>query len=77
MLIRLLRFVVEYCALLRLQLVDSFLNCNTVYFEVGDHLPVFDYYRNVHTEFLRKTKAIYTPSYDSLSTKKLTKHLGN
>ena len=66
MLVRLLTLVV----LLTLQLVDLSLNCNifklTITYQV---LKII--------ELLRKAKAIDIPSYDSLSRKKFTKHLGN
>ena len=46
--------------------------CSAVYWN-DDHLPVyFQLPVYVLSYFL-----IYTPSYDSLSTKKLTKHLGD
>ena len=71
MLVRLPRLVIfEYSVLLtflRLQLVDLSLNCNA-YIKSGDPLPVFLLKLHVQPLILQTT-------YDTMSTKKLTKHL--
>ena len=54
---------------LRLQLVDLSLNCNTSKLMITYHFE--------RTELLKKANAIDIPSYDRLSIKKLTKHLGS